>query len=292
MLNKKSLKLWLLPLWLFAQYIQSGCDTVFAFSPGSGQNIGQDSAYFPQNVLGLPDPNATPTSPSSSPYEILSLGEKGAIVLGWKNYVLVDGPGPDFIVFENAFYYGNNQVFAEPGIVSVSKDGIQFYTFPFDTLTLVGCAGMTPTNGAANPFDPTQAGGDAFDLSTIGIDSIRYIRIEDFCWYIKQDPNHPYYSPLLSGFDLDAITARYLVPMVSTTAQQQHLKVQKIKTDSGYWLRWQTPISGILYLYDLTGREIAQWQLNQTRSVFISMEQQSKGLYFLKSNYFHSQLWW
>ncbi len=206
--------LFLLRSCLFSQnYIQAGADTVYSYSFGSGQTFGQDSAYFPENVLGLPDSSASPTSPSATPSEICSLGEGGEIVLGFKNRILLDGPGPDFIVFENGFYINgdSNSVFVEPATVSVSRDGITFTDFPIDTLTLQGCAGMTPTKNPLEPFDPVLAGGDAFDLSVIGMDSVKYIKIKDFVYYLKSHPSHPYYSPILSGFDLDAVTGRYLV---------------------------------------------------------------------------------
>ena len=56
----------------------------------------------------------------------------------------MDGPGPDFIVFENAFFRSTaptdpNQaynVFAEPGSVAVSADGVTFVEFPYDAAAL------------------------------------------------------------------------------------------------------------------------------------------------------------
>ena len=45
---------------------------------------------------------------------------------------IVDGPGPDFIVFENPFASAGSStdLFAEPGEVSVSDDGTTWQTFP------------------------------------------------------------------------------------------------------------------------------------------------------------------
>jgi len=187
-------------------------DTVYYFKPGIGQNIGQSSDYYPLNIFGPPSPKATPMIPESSPSEILSIGLGGEIIVGFKNSYLIDGDGVDFIIFENAFINPlKNKVFAEPASVSVSEDGINFIEFPFDTLTLLGCAGITPTNGGANPFDINKSGGDGFDLSKLGIKKAKYIKIKDISQIIKENPEHPFYDPTISGFDLDAVAGIYVV---------------------------------------------------------------------------------
>jgi hypothetical protein len=187
-----------------------GADAVERFTPGTGQTTGQGSEYFPHNVLGLPDTSARYETATTDPNQIVSLGLGGEIVLRFDRHLIVDGPGPDFTVFENAFHYKLGQkerIYAEPGEVSVSRDGIMFVSFPFDSLTLKGCAGVTPTNGDRNPTDPTVSGGDSFDLAAIGIDSIRYVRIRDVTSIVLNSPSHPFRDPTLSGFDLDAIVA-------------------------------------------------------------------------------------
>lgn len=180
-------------------------DTVVVLVPGRGQNIGQSPAFFPANIFGVPDARASESQPTTDPREVCSLGLGGSITVGFTQHVIVDRPGPDFVVFENAFTYGDGRTFAEPARVEVSSDGITWTLFPFDSLTLEGCAGKTPTSGEA-PYDPARSGGDAFDLSSIGADSIRYIRLTDVTDIILTNSKHPYYDPSLSGFDLDAIT--------------------------------------------------------------------------------------
>ena len=51
--------------------------------------------------------------------DVVSLGCGGSIVVGFAPNAIVDGPGPDFIVFENPFVIGGNasDVYAEPGEV-------------------------------------------------------------------------------------------------------------------------------------------------------------------------------
>lgn len=198
---------------LFGQEFHKGTiDTVISFTPGQGQNSGQSPEFFPKNIFGIPSRNASKNIPETNKNEILSLGLGGEIIVSFKNYLVYDGPGADFIIFENAFINPiNNKVFAEPAIVSVSIDGKNYIQFPYNIETLDGCAGTKPTNGNADPFDPDVSGGNAFDLSEIGLSYIKYIKIKDVTDSIIINPNHQFYDPTLSGFDLDAITSRHLV---------------------------------------------------------------------------------
>ena len=183
--------------------------SVHSFAWGSGQSSGQDAKYFPANVLGYPDASARRTVPTVMPEHIASLGLGGEIVLRF-DQPITDGAGPDFTVFENAFYYSIGQrerLFAEPAVVSVSRDGITYATFACDPHTLEGCAGTAPTHGDRDPLDPRVSGGNSFDLSDIGADSIRFVRIRDVTSTVLNDPEHPYWDATLSGFDLDAVIA-------------------------------------------------------------------------------------
>jgi len=45
--------------------------------------------------------------------------------------------------------------------------------------SLESVAGLNPTNGSQDPQDPAVSGGDAFDLDTLGLSVIRYIRLTD-----------------------------------------------------------------------------------------------------------------
>jgi hypothetical protein len=147
--------------------------------------------------------------------DVLSLGNGGEIVVSFAPNAIVDGPGPDFIVFENPFYLGCNPeagVDAEPGEVSVSDDGVTWTSFTPCTDTTASppygaCAGVhpvfsNPSNGIS-PFDPRAAGGDAYDLSTIGVKRASYVRIVDKI--IEPCPKGAPSSDDKSGFDLDAI---------------------------------------------------------------------------------------
>jgi hypothetical protein len=134
--------------------------------------------------------------------DVLSLGVGGVIVV-MMGEEIDDGPGPDFTVFENAFDYGQGQVYAEPGVVAVSDDGVQFTEFPCDPDAGVvsTCAGMHPVysnpNNGISPFDPSVSGGDPLDLHDVGVTRARYVRIRDLGLGSHAGP--------AAGFDLDAI---------------------------------------------------------------------------------------
>jgi hypothetical protein len=158
------------------------------------------------NVLGPPDSRATGLAPAYGPEELQSLGTGGEIILRYSGRAIVDGPGPDFIVFENPFFVGgdSSNVFRETGIVSVSRDGVTFTEFPFQGAPVChNLAGATPTLGG-NPLDPQVSGGDKFDLAEIGVDSVQFVKIVDAAERVTD--NGP-------SFDLDAVAALHLVAL-------------------------------------------------------------------------------
>jgi hypothetical protein len=109
-------------------------------------------------------------------------------------------------VFENPWYIGGDptNIWAEPGVVSVSEDAETWVDFPCSKAAYpyTGCGGWhsvlsNPDNGIS-PFDASPdggAGGDAFDLADIGGAHARYIRIRD----VSFRGGAP-----TEGFDLDA----------------------------------------------------------------------------------------
>jgi hypothetical protein len=178
--------------------------SVESFEPGTGAGYNQDK--LPGIVLGPPKGAGT----GAGSFDVLSLGAGGEIVLAFGELAIVDGPGPDLIVFENAFWPGDDptKVFYELGEVSVSEDGETWLTFACDSVGdgqghFSGCAGVTPTlvYDAAKlvPLDPAQSGGDAFDLSDVGLKRARFVKIHD----LETLPP----GGTTTGFDLDAVAA-------------------------------------------------------------------------------------
>lgn len=200
-----------------------GPDAVESYTPGTGSGAGYGLEFYPANVLGLPDSTARTHSATIDPKQVLGLGLGGEIILRFDRRVIVDGEGPDFTIFENPFTHrlgGRDRVYAEPGAVAVSRDGAHYIEYPFDSLTLEGCAGVTPTNGLADPTDPTISGGDSFDLAMLGIDSVRYIRIRDVTSIVKSNRDHPFWDMTLNGFDLDAVVALHQAETMPSTVAE------------------------------------------------------------------------
>lgn len=175
--------------------------TVQSFRAGAGAGFGQQS--FPDVVTGPPRGMGT----EAGSLDVLSLGVGGEIVLDLGARAIVDGPGPDFIVFENPFWPGgaSASVFAELGEVSVSDDLTVWQTFPCARAgtgdgRFAGCAGWTPTflydPFAVLPLDPMRTGGDAFDLAALALGRARYVRIRDLSTSGEGET---------AGFDLDAV---------------------------------------------------------------------------------------
>jgi len=162
-------------------------DAVTRFEPGEGAGFGQER--MPGVVLGPPS-GAGNTAGST---DVVSLGRSGVIELEFTDFLAIDGPGVDLLVFENGF-----NGFFEQGDVAVSEDGVQWHDFVCDG----GCAGLHPVS--ANPSkgisatDPSVAGGDGFDLADVGLTRVRFVRITD-------TGHNTFYGPPGGGFDLDAV---------------------------------------------------------------------------------------
>jgi hypothetical protein len=189
---------------------------VVSFSPGPCAGFG--AASMPGIVEGPPVGGGSDHGST----DVVSLGNGGSIVVSFAPNGIVDGPGPDFIVFENPFWIDGDPggVYAEPGEVSVSDDGTTWQTFPctptYDPSASDGtgteppygtCAGWhivysSPANGIS-PLDPATAGGDAFDLADLGVTHARYVRIVDKT--MEECPDAGADRPSSNGFDLDAV---------------------------------------------------------------------------------------
>jgi len=153
---------------------------------------------------------------------VVSLGDGGQAVLSFA-YPIVDGPGFDFAVFENAL----NDSFLELAFVEVSSDSIHFVRFPSvsysDTTVQIGTFGSVDATKIHNlagkyrylygtPFDLNELQ----DTPQLDINNVRYVRIIDaigtiddsLCTYDSQGNkiNDPYPTAFeTGGFDLDAV---------------------------------------------------------------------------------------
>ena len=173
-----------------------------------------------------------PVHPAWRSYQIVTVGKGGELILAFDHPIADDKNNPygiDFIIFGNARIYtadGNpwssdsdpeivtvaGTMFEEPGIVSVSQDGITWYDY--NDVNSPMADSFAPTVGYkwddtndvwADELDPTKpiepnfvlsqtagktvaqviemyngsAGGTGFDIGVFGLDWIQYVRIED-----------------------------------------------------------------------------------------------------------------
>lgn len=177
-------------------------DRVVSYRIGEGGGFHEE--MLPDIVLGAP----RGIGPYQGSLHVFSLGIGGEIVLEFTDYIVFDGEGVDLTVFENAFQVGSDpqNTFAEPGIVGVSNDGVNFIEFPCDPVNrpFSGCAGVKPVLANADlsdidPTDPAVSGGDSFDLRDVGLQTARFIRIRDSGLGLGP------IGPGTAGFDLDAV---------------------------------------------------------------------------------------
>jgi hypothetical protein len=178
---------------------------VVSFTPGACAGFG--ASLMPAVVLGPP----VGRGDSAGGLDVVSLGTGGTIVVSFAPNAIVDGPGDDFIVFENAFDISGNaqNPNAEIAEVSVSDDGTTWTPFPCTATAFPygACAGWHPVESSPSdcisPRDPATAGGDAYDLSNIGVAHASFVKIVDkgseAC---SSDPSQQLNT---NGFDLDAI---------------------------------------------------------------------------------------
>ena len=208
----------------------------------------------PQNRFGAPNLPGVVSGPpgdstvTSGATSVASLGLSGQVSFEFRDLWIEDRPGPDFIVFENAFFSGPVPgsagdaflVFAEPMFVEVSVDGNAWVRFPSDAAALddargrltiddalygrlAGLAGRTPTlTGNWTVADDPQAfdlqgvggvsgaGGDAFDLADVGLTEARFVRL------IDAGGQNGFPGPA-EGADVDAVVVLHGRPETAST---------------------------------------------------------------------------
>lgn len=195
---------------------------------------------------------------------VASFGFGGRATLGFDDILIEDRPGPDFIVFENAFFRlplpasprDDFEIFAEPATVEVSADGEQWLAFPYDAqaladvggddldkagyLSLTGLAGLTPTltGNWTEPNDPavfdpagtggiSGAGGDAFDLADVGLSEARFVRITDA-------DTQAGFPGTAEGFDLDAVVVLHGRPLPPSASDRDGDRLSDLEEELRY----------------------------------------------------------
>jgi hypothetical protein len=204
-----------------------GSDAISAEQPGLKWGT---SCIVSPGFLSIADTNAGRVLIDEATYAVgkadnltVSLGDGGNVTVMFERPI-VDGPGPDFAIFENSF----EDYFLELAFVEVSSDGVHFVRFPATSLTStikqIGPFDRIPDVRKLHNLAGKYRGGygTPFDLSvlkdSVGIDieSITHVRVRDvigsinprFASYDAQGNiiNDPWPTPFPTcGFDLDAI---------------------------------------------------------------------------------------
>jgi hypothetical protein len=258
-------------------------------------SLGYASSGDSTSALGLPDGL------------LLSLGDSGVATLRFASPV-IDGPGPDFAVFENGFPDGADPegAFLELAFVEVSSDGVNYTRFPAtsnvqDTLqhsSVVGSMFMNARqlNNLAGKY--IAGWGTPFDLSelagTPGLDihHITHIRIVDVIGSISADGsrdnngrriNDPFPTPFpAGGFDLDAVGLIHAAPanvLHANIFDGLKLYPNPAADDLGIILPPANAPYRLL-VYDIAGREVLR-QTAQPGSLRLSLRSLTPGAYYL-----------
>lgn len=174
---------------------------VVSFTPGACAGFG--ASKMPDIVFGPP----VGAGATRGGLDVVSLGTGGELVVSFEPNAIVDGDGPDFMVFENAFFAGGDPKFPHADIaeISVSDDGASWKTYACTATRhpYGSCAGWHPVFSAPDndisPFDAEKAGGEAFDLAAVGLSRARFVKIRDRGGAACTGADN-------NGFDLDAIS--------------------------------------------------------------------------------------
>ena len=138
---------------------------------------------------------------------------------------VVDGPGADFVVFENPFRSvdvdGNPGTYNEVATVEVSADGEQWYQFPaaidvdkvlIDPARYTNFAGVLPVDEGGDPFDLSQVIEDNPGVLDANFRAC-FIRITDGGMAFG-DYGNTQSDFFKSGADIDAVQAIHFETVV------------------------------------------------------------------------------
>lgn len=244
-----------------------------------------------------------PNSPN-----VVSLGDGGQAVLAFETPI-VNGPGPDFAVFENSFV----DTFLELAYVEVSSDGINFHRFPAvsntqDTVQVTTFGGLDATKlynlagkyigNYGTPFDLEELIG----IAGLDVNQVTHVRIIDvvgciqdsFARYDKNNNkiNDPWRTDFFTGgFDLDAVGVINTWP-TSVATQTKKAKLQlnvfpnPLKNGPlGLQFRSLKSLKGRIELFDPLGRNLYQNEIqiiNGDNRFDLNLPALVAGHYFLK----------
>ncbi len=156
--------------------------------------------------------------------EVVCLGNGGQITFTFDS-LIVNLLGPDFVGFENAL----TDHFLELSWVEVSADGQNFVRFPNRSYTSTAVSAFGELNpehvdGFCSKY--RQGFGTPFDLDSVGLDTVRYIKIIDIIGdgLSLDSDGRPIYDPTPTvgsgGVDIDAIGVIHAAPLINSIVQR------------------------------------------------------------------------
>jgi hypothetical protein len=270
----------------------TGCQLQRGLQQIGNASSGLASLGDASSAMGAPDGN------------VVSLGDSGLAVLTFTTPI-VNGPGPDFAVFENGFLntFNAEEAFLELAFVEVSSDGVNFFRFPAtsktqDTSQLSPSAPPSYINAReinnlagkyisnwGTPFDLNELGG----TPGLDVNAITHVRLVDVIGSIgalgtKDASGHkindPFPSPFPgSGFDLDAVGVINAMPAGVKSAALEGIRIfpnpasDKVEVILPY-------NEAKITLSDATGRVIQRQVVAGNRAVF-AMASLTAGTYFI-----------
>lgn len=194
-----------------------------------GYHIQRGWQHCADTLLGKATAGNEESIPGKAGNGILSLGDGGVAALHVYHPVK-NGPGFDFVIFENGFIdqsLDTGAAYLELAFVEVSSDGVNYFRFPAssftDTLNQLGPFGALRAEKLNNlagkyiaPFGTPFNLDDVPDTSLLNKDAVTHIRVVDVVGslqsaYTQRDAdgnkiNDPWPTPFpSSGFDLDAL---------------------------------------------------------------------------------------
>lgn len=194
-----------------------------------GYHIQRGWQHCADTLLGKATAGNEESIPGKAGNGILSLGDGGVAALHVYHPVK-NGPGFDFVIFENGFIdqsLDTGAAYLELAFVEVSSDGVNYFRFPSssltDTINQLGPFGALRAEKLNNlagkyiaPFGTPFNLDDLPDTTLLNKDAVTHIRVVDVVGslqspYTQRDAagnkiNDPWPTPFpSSGFDLDAL---------------------------------------------------------------------------------------
>jgi len=225
---------------------------------------------------------------------VVSLGDGGSAILTFSSPI-INGPGADFAVYENAF----NNTFLELAHVEVSSDGINYFRFESFSLSQISSQIMNEVNASdirnlagkyraqfGTPFDLEEMVG----FTNLNVNNITHVKIIDAIGSINQSYasydsqgnmiNDPFPTPFeTGGFDLDAIGVIH--SFVGIEESLNTFKVFPNPAKEKATLIFDNLSDKTIQLIDLNG--VIVFELKSNSNQFdLDLFRYSKGVYILK----------